>query len=243
MIICHSRKYVLLKTRKTASTSLEIALSRYCGPEDVITPSEFDEDMRRKIAGIGAQNYLKRQTGLKHALRRAAGRSRPEPLFTPHMTAVDVRARLGEERWNDYFKFTIVRNPFDRMLSRYHWTMANRPAHRERWGIDNLGAFLRYRAEYVNENWLIYTAGDRLLVDDVVRFEHFEEDLARISERIGLDHNVHDEMKTIKAKSGFRPKDLERPEIGPEEEAIIASLCSREMELFGYGRPEPAVSA
>ncbi len=95
----------------------------------------------------------------------------------------------------------------------------------------------RYRADFVNENWLIYTAGDKLLVDDVVRFEHFEEDLARISARIGFDHNIYDEMKLIKAKSGFRPKGEAKPEIGPLEDDIIASLCSQEIAMFGYTRP------
>ena len=46
MIVSHSRKFIFLKTRKTAGTSLEIALSKYCGPEDVLAPIDFDEGMR-----------------------------------------------------------------------------------------------------------------------------------------------------------------------------------------------------
>ena len=57
----------------------------------------------------------------------------------------------------------------------------------------------------MNENWLIYTRGDEILVDDVVRFESFEADLARISPRLGLDHNLYEDMKSIRAKGDFRP--------------------------------------
>ena len=37
MIISHQLQLIFVKTRKTAGTSIEIALSRYAGPDDVIT--------------------------------------------------------------------------------------------------------------------------------------------------------------------------------------------------------------
>jgi len=36
MIVSHKYKYIFLKTNKTAGTSVEIALSSYCGDEDII---------------------------------------------------------------------------------------------------------------------------------------------------------------------------------------------------------------
>ena len=38
MIISHEHKFIFLKTRKTAGTSIELALSQLCGPNDIITP-------------------------------------------------------------------------------------------------------------------------------------------------------------------------------------------------------------
>ena len=43
MIVSHKNRFIFLKTRKTAGSSIEIALSKHCGPEDIITkiaPSE-----------------------------------------------------------------------------------------------------------------------------------------------------------------------------------------------------------
>ena len=47
MILSKVHNFIFLKTTKTAGTSFEIALSKYVGPEDVVTPiSEEDEATR-----------------------------------------------------------------------------------------------------------------------------------------------------------------------------------------------------
>ena len=37
VIASHQHRFIFLKTRKTAGTSVEIALSKVCGPDDIIT--------------------------------------------------------------------------------------------------------------------------------------------------------------------------------------------------------------
>jgi len=44
VIISHEHKFIFLKTKKTAGTSIELALSQLCGPDDIIAPiTEGDE--------------------------------------------------------------------------------------------------------------------------------------------------------------------------------------------------------
>jgi len=59
MIICHERRFIFVKSHKTAGTSVEIALAGLCGAGDVITKiSPQDEQTRRELGFRGPQNDL-----------------------------------------------------------------------------------------------------------------------------------------------------------------------------------------
>ena len=48
MIISHEHKFIFLKTKKTAGTAIEAALSELCGASDVITPYREESEQHRK---------------------------------------------------------------------------------------------------------------------------------------------------------------------------------------------------
>ena len=58
MIISHKYKFIFLKTKKTAGTSIEISLSRFCGDDDIIIPINLQDEAIRKLLGKKPQNYL-----------------------------------------------------------------------------------------------------------------------------------------------------------------------------------------
>jgi Sulfotransferase family len=98
MIISHENKFIFFKTRKTAGTSIEISLSRYCGDQDIITPiSPADEIIRAKI-GKSPQNYD------------------TDKVYN-HISAEKVKKMIGNEKWNSYYKFCFDRNPWDKVIS------------------------------------------------------------------------------------------------------------------------------
>lgn len=43
MIISHKHRFISVKTRKTAGTSLQQALNRICGSEDIVSPTGIDD--------------------------------------------------------------------------------------------------------------------------------------------------------------------------------------------------------
>lgn len=258
MIISHSRKFIFVKTMKTAGTSLEIALSEHCGDRDVLSPLGVPEDeaLRTEIAGRGAQNY---RYGVRDWLKLDKKRKLLSLFidyyrsrFTEHLPAARIRDSVGREIWDDYYTFTVVRHPYDRFLSRYFFDLKyiyQSPAKRERadldWDISSPDEFIRYMTYRVNENWRIYSHGDKCLVDKAVRFENMEEDLAEVSNELGLTNNLHDRMKEIRTKSGTRPRKKAGVDdlLGFRERLAIYLLCRRDFELFGYDPGEDVLDA
>ena len=63
MIISHQKKFVFLRTGKTASSSIEVFLSQFCSTGDTITPlgtfaSDDEDKFKEKHDLLCAQNYI-----------------------------------------------------------------------------------------------------------------------------------------------------------------------------------------
>ena len=177
MIISHEHKFIFLKTKKTAGTAIEAALSELCGPSDVITPYREESETDRK--GLGPQNYrIEHPLKPKRPLwRKLLGR--PERYyhhsvgFYEHMPASRVRDYVGEDVWRSYFKFAFDRNPWDRQVSWYLYKTKSksiRPSF-ERFMQDRRRAFVT--------NYAIYTIDGALAVDFVGRYEDLQDELAK----------------------------------------------------------------
>lgn len=104
MIISHSKKFIFTKPRKVAGTSVEVALAQYCGPEDIIT----ENISSREIDDSESQDFKRNDRG-----------------FFNHMSSRRIKKKIGEKIWHEYFTFTIVRNPWDMVVSRYFWNKKN----------------------------------------------------------------------------------------------------------------------
>lgn len=39
-----------------------------------------------------------------------------------HLTAIELKIIIKEQIFHHYYKFSVVRNPYDRLLSEYYWT-------------------------------------------------------------------------------------------------------------------------
>ena len=224
MIVCHPKELIFIKTKKVGGTSLEIALSQFCGPDCIITPfSEGDESTREMLGFRGPQNYL-------HSKAVALLTSRHR-RFRNHSRADQVRRRLGRKTWEKYRKFTIVRDPYERALSRFFWDEK-----RGRTGGLNFGAYFEAHADVVTDNLRIAPVDGPNRLDIYLRFEHLEDDMK--ANDLGF---LWDTFKDQTAKSGHRPREgsmaSEIYARYPQVLSIIQEKCHAEIEKFGYVSP------
>jgi hypothetical protein len=230
MIISHKYRFIYIKTLKTAGTSLEIALSKFCGPADIITHIDAaDEATRHALGYRGAQNFrpcLSRMpSDLKFTIRSDKGIVK----YFNHMPATMARDRLPPEIWNSYYKFTSARHPLDLAGSLYAWRKRSEP------GLRDMAHFLRVHGSQLYRNTLIVSEEDRFLLNGFARYEHFEEDLDRIGERIGLPESLWGVFRGIRAKGSVRAPWAGTDDLlGPAERDVVRFLCAREFEFYGY---------
>ena len=120
MIISHKHRFIFMKTSKTAGTSIEIELSKFLGPQDVITPiSEDDEALREDWGGHGPQNYeIRANTPF---IKKMKAERCWQGGFYNHMSALEVKNLVDPDVWQNYFKFCVVRSPWERVVSNYYW--------------------------------------------------------------------------------------------------------------------------
>ena len=162
MIISHKYKFIFVKTRKTAGTSMEVTLSKYCGPDDVLTEINPPEE------GHEPRNFwIDKDAGLK---------------FYNHMPASEIKAQVGDEIWKSYFKFCYERHPYVKSISLFHM-------HRHHFQGDKSGfTFDKWlHPKNVPVDFFMYTDGAGApMVDQIFRYKSLSETFPAICKTLGI---------------------------------------------------------
>ena len=164
VIVSHEHGFVFMKTRKTAGTSVEIALSPVCGARR----RDHAGHRGRRGAARGARRPRPRSTSSRRRWR--ARRS------TTCRSRWSARCSAGR-RFESYFSFAIERNPWDAVVSLYHWRNRDagtgRPA-----GLRGVRRAPPVVETFATKNQRIYRLNGEVAVDRVLRYESLAEELA-----------------------------------------------------------------
>lgn len=199
MIISHQHRFMFIKNVKTAGTSIEVYLSSHCGPDDVVTP------------------VLPPEPG--HRPRNHAG-------FYNHMPAHEIRSVVPTDLWEDCYRFTVERNPWDKTLSHFHMA-------RERLGRNmDLDAYLDAGLAPVTRLLYRDPENGQLLVHRVLRFERLDQDLGEVFGRLGVPWKGRLDVHAKAATRGDRRPYQEV--FTPAQRDRVAALFAWEIETFGY---------
>src|ERR1700686_1801692 len=188
MIVSHEHRFIFIKTRKTAGTSIEVALSQIAGDDAIVTPidpPERQHDPRNyrnhKAAGPellpGALANPSGRTRPVLGLVRAAGLKRSYDYYN-HMPAWLIRAQVGHDTWNTYFKFFFERNPWDKAVSLYSWLA------RDCTSAPPFEEWL-FTATNLISDWSLYSLDEQCAVDAVGQYERLDSELRSFLERVG----------------------------------------------------------
>ena len=227
MIISHKHGFIFIKTAKTAGTSIEVFLSKQCGPTDIVTP------IFPPVEGHQPRNYkgfinpipaiVERPHKIVSALHSAFI---TRDKFYNHMPASLVKRRVPRRVWNSYFKFCVERNPWDKVLSHYHMHVARAGGS---FSLDEYLARDRFPINYFR-----YTndSGAKIIVDRVLHYENLAAELSEVFLQLNVPF---DGTLGVKAKSEYRTD--RRPYqlvFNDKQRQTVENAFAKEIELHGY---------
>ncbi|WP_158971873.1 sulfotransferase family protein [Chachezhania sediminis] len=183
MLVSHTHRFIYFKTVKTAGTSVEMALQRYCLPPDMA------EDTVQALK----EAAMETETGIVG--KRGPSRPGVDHWFN-HMPAQRIRRQLDDPAiWNGYLKFCNIRNPWDKVVSWFHFRhpQAKTLSHAET--VASFRAWLPGTDE-VGRDFHIYSIDGKPVADDYIRYDRLEEDFTRICGKLDLDPGILPRFKT-----------------------------------------------
>src|SRR5947199_2386719 len=157
-MISFHKHFLFVHIPKTAGNSIQSVLRDYSEDEIVALRSEQDG-----IERFGVRN--------------------PKYKIKKHSTLAEYRAALGEERFRRLYKFTCVRNPWDRMVS-YYFTPTQNVGEWDRKEFKKVLSKALSVADYLR---LDKDEDDPFgNVDYVMRFENLADDFRSVCATLGI---------------------------------------------------------
>lgn len=213
MIISRGRRYIFVHIPKTGGTALSLALESRAMADDIL---------------IGdTPKAVKRRRRLKDLT--------PSGRLWKHSRLSDIHGVLGDDEIASFFVFTLVRNPWDRMVSYYHWLREqgfDHPAVHLAQSTD-FSSFLNHPQTveaFQNESFASYTTDGRGVdrCSAFVRLEHLDEDLKPVEAHLGFALSPLE-----RANSSVRDRDY-RNFYSDADAALLRRLCASDIDRFRY---------
>jgi hypothetical protein len=219
MLVSHRKKFIYLKTRKTAGTTVEIFFERFCVPEGSFVESHATQQKITEAGIVGS--------------RQSADWQRDD--YYNHMSALALRHKLGNATFDSYHKFCVMRNPFDKVVSHF-WgilhkinrDLSNEPFSKIK---QTFVSFVVARVGEFNDRQIFMIDG-RPAVDSFLRYEQLTSDLQNICDRLSIAFK-RDWIGNYKSEARRRHEHFSEY-YDAATRGLVEREFSWEIEHFGY---------
>ncbi|MEJ8569495.1 hypothetical protein [Elongatibacter sediminis] len=155
-------------------------------------------------------------------------------LIPPHVPAAQLREALGPDLWDSLYTFSIVRNPFERVLSLFSFLQQNGKLP----GM-SLSQYVKrltrrefdYHGHYLSNTGYVCDDQGEVLVSEVFRYDRRPEWLPVIAERTGCPELMKDHSKVYSTGSD---SGLDR--FDTRSRRLIRKFFAEDFERFDFDR-------
>ena len=125
MIISFKYKFIFIKSYKTAGSSIENYLYPYLNNKDILAPTEdyngincWGDFDAKNIEYHFGEEFLKKKINYK--MKYFAHM----PIWLVKERLKPLSDKLNYDIFKNFYKFGVIRNPFDTIVSHYYWLNA-----------------------------------------------------------------------------------------------------------------------
>lgn len=149
------------------------------------------------------------------------------------MSAEEISNRIGNEIWQQYFKFCVIRNPYEKVLSAFFHFVVFQNQITE--GRPLLIAIFREWVRTVPEEFYDrdkYFLDGKICIDFFIRFENLNNDLSEACQHLNIPYEP-DSLSRL--KSHIRPANAHVGDFyNFAATDIVNHLFEFEFDYFGY---------
>lgn len=242
MLVSHEYKFIFLKSIKTGSTSTYSFFLPYCLPEK--KAKEYDsENLKntKKQAGVYKEGIV--------------GLIKKNKSINEHVNAIRVKKILDNidcNIWKNYFKFSIVRNPFDLLVSLYFYKFQlmepikkfipfinakNLKEHKKNFSkfLNNLHFF-----KLINnkpKSYSFYKIKNNYVCDYLIKYENLKEDIEYVCKQCNIKNynliNLKNHRSDTKPEK-FKYKNMYRDMYNDKTKELVYNFYKEDFEKFDY---------
>ena len=205
MLISDSRKFIFIHIYKNAGTSIANALAPF-------------SLSRWRLLCTRVLWRFNVDTNIDH------------PPYHGHITASDLIEAIGRRKFDSYFSFAFVRNPWAWQVSLYTYMMKE-PDHYQHQLVRDLGSFdnyIRWRcAQKLRlQRDFVCAEDNEVLVAYVGRFERLHADFHTVCSRIGVSVS----LPKLNVSNAVPYQQF----YNQETRELVRQIFEADVELFGY---------